>query len=72
MMDSTVIIGYAGGYCQARISKNYKTNKWTLEYMHIECVDINDSPMVLDKQKPIQSFDTPRQALDVLISELGW
>jgi hypothetical protein len=71
-MDSTVIVGFAGGYCQARINKDHQRQKWTLEYMHIQCIDVTDSPMVRDKSKPIQTFDTPRLAMDALMTELGW
>lgn len=71
-MDRTVIVGFAGGYAEARINYNYKTRKWDVDFLEPSDEYLRE-PYKVNERRGITSFDSPREALLwIAETELGW
>ncbi len=71
-MEKTVIVGFAGGYCEARIMFNYKTEKWDVDFLEPASEDLS-RPYEVNQRRGVTTFDSPREALLwIAEQELGW
>lgn len=73
-MDTTVIIGYAGGYCEIRIN-TCDQKEFTLEFFVAEEKAMRGErnwKHVPDESKPTQTFKTSKECWEAVGKIVGW